>query len=486
MSAPEPSEERKLAWGNQTATLFCSLPHLQKIAHLGISTDPTHLISSLEEDNDLSGPLDNLFLSIEAALTHHATEYEILRDQHNTLQRDYNRMSCAMVGAMSNAAISPARRVTTDPDPFTGEEKDVVKRQQNYLTLKANLLRCFAVDSHTFTTEFLRIQYIAARLKGEAAYLYRERFETVTRNPTEDFSWHWKTSDAVFQTLDEQYATVDLSRQAAIDFDNLWMRNQSFQNFKADFDRLAQLCKKTNVQKVEALKIRVSQELSDRVFNIISTPGPDDFEAWCKLFNSIYQNEQEKAHLDRLRSSNNNRNRQFIPASTYSVSVPAATVTTTTASDTGDPMILDATHRIALDTCAYCKEKGHWKNDCQKRKSAMALYSHPPGSQQQGRGRYVSNHGQSSYARGGFGGRGRGRGQNPSEQYQNQYQNHYQQPTPQHRPQPLQYQSQLRAIEHGYVGTESESSSPIPNMTPDTLSVTPSLSASNSNLSGNV
>ena len=80
MSTPVPSEEQKLAWGNQAATLFHSLPRLQKIAYLGISTDPTHLISLLADNQNLSGPLDNLFLSIEAALNHHATEYEILQD----------------------------------------------------------------------------------------------------------------------------------------------------------------------------------------------------------------------------------------------------------------------------------------------------------------------------------------------------------------------------------------------------------------------
>ena len=336
-----------------------------------------------------------------------------------------------------------------------------------------------------------RIQYIAARLKGEAAYLYRERFETVTRNPTDNSSWHWKTSDAVFQTLDEQYATVDLSRQAAIDFDNLWMRNQSFQNFKADFDRLAQLCKKTNTQKVEALKMRVSQELSDRVFNIIETPGPDDFEAWCRLFNNIYHNEQEKAHLDRLRSSNSNRNRPSGPASMHSVSIPVATVATTTAPDTGDPMILDAIRRVALDTCAYCKEKGHWKKDCQKRKAAMALYGNVSGNQQQPeRNRSAPNHRQITYSRDNLGSNGRGRGQFPSDRYQSQHRNSlypaYQQPTQSQQPQPWQYQSQLRAIEHGYIGTESESSTSAPTITPDTLSVTPSMSASNPDLSGNV
>jgi hypothetical protein len=57
--------------------------------------------------------------------------------------------------------------------------------------------------------------------------------------------------------LNNQYETLDLSRQANIDFDCLWMKNIPYQNFIAEFDRLADKSGKTNHQKVDSLKIKV-------------------------------------------------------------------------------------------------------------------------------------------------------------------------------------------------------------------------------------
>jgi hypothetical protein len=62
----------------------------------------------------------------------------------------------------------------------------------------------------------------------------------------------------VFKTLSDQHATLNLPRQAGIDFDNLWMKNKPFQNFITGLNKSAMKLGKTDLQKAEALMVRVS------------------------------------------------------------------------------------------------------------------------------------------------------------------------------------------------------------------------------------
>jgi hypothetical protein len=62
------------------------------------------------------------------------------------------------------------------------------------------------------------------------------------------------------------------------------MTNKPFQNFIAEFNKLATKSGKTDLQKVGALKVKVSQELVDVSINRSDKPRPNDFEGWCKLF----------------------------------------------------------------------------------------------------------------------------------------------------------------------------------------------------------
>ena len=59
---------------------------------------------------------------------------------------------------------------------------------------------------------------------------------------------------SVFASLEIQYKTLEFSREASRDFDNLFMKGKPFQNFIAQFSTLAQKSGKTERQKVEALK----------------------------------------------------------------------------------------------------------------------------------------------------------------------------------------------------------------------------------------
>lgn len=475
-------------------------PNIRALAVERMDDVYSTLATLLDTESTATETLGSLFRLIEDTLTHYMQEVtaahaenaaqqnqvqnlqnqvQNLQNQAQNLQTLNTALQVNQLNVNSNRA--PHRRITHDPDKFNGEGKDVAKRQETYLTWKDGLLRCFSVDTLIFDTDFMRLQHMASLLTGDAATLHRDRFATITLNPTLPATWHWKTSFDAFKSLDEQYATLDLSRQAAIDFDNLRMGNRPYQNFKADFVRHAQLSGKTPVQMVEALKLKVSTELFNEASHVRNKPASNDFEAWSSLFHDIYQDQQEAKHYSKVREG------RTVTNGTQHL----ATVQTPTQTDGGDPMVLDAVRQITRDQCAYCKEKGHWKDDCQKRKAAMAMYSNLPGNQQrQVRGQPAFDRGHSTYPRGNFGGRGRGRGNAPPGQYQVPYQNNpypaYQQPTPAQWPQTWQYPSQLRAMEHGYAETESELSTSTLNKTSDTLSFTPPISAPNPQQPGNV
>jgi hypothetical protein len=50
------------------------------------------------------------------------------------------------------------KRISMDPKKFSGTEKVISKRQQQYLTWRSQLLSVFRRDKHIFNTEYLQIQ----------------------------------------------------------------------------------------------------------------------------------------------------------------------------------------------------------------------------------------------------------------------------------------------------------------------------------------
>jgi hypothetical protein len=95
---------------------------------------------------------------------------------------------------------------------------------------------------------------------------------------------------------------MDLAQQASQKFDNLFMLNKHFQSFVAELRALTQRCKKTEAQKVEALKKKVSKELPDKLAYQPLPPPKDNFDAWCNLCQQLYNNEQEFKHFETLKS----------------------------------------------------------------------------------------------------------------------------------------------------------------------------------------
>jgi len=461
-----PTREQQQSWGRALAAAMPAWPRLQQLAeNAGVDTDPTELVAILtnRENARQTDPLAALFTVFEDSINHHANQADAdnldWQTKVATLQARIDDLTNVLARSVSSGGSGPGRRISEDPDRFGGTEKDIVKRQQQYVTWRSQILRCFGMDEQIFNTEFRRIQHIASLLKDDAYDILREQFETITDNSTDPSKWHWQTHQEVFSTLNDQYATLNLSRQAAIDFDNLWMTNKPFQNFIAEFNKLATKAGKTNSQKVESLKVKVSQELSDVSTNRSDKPGSDDFEAWCKLFQSIYQDLQEKIHLDKLRNNRPGAHRTppiQLPPMQPNINPPANP-------DAGDPMVLDARKRpsqeqcIQQGLCFYCKRPGHNKDNCEEKKKNDAKFGRPnraqyPAPNQAGRGIQMPARFPQFSPQPGF-------------------------PRQLQFPQPNPY-SRLRA---GFVEGEIPSSPPSSTFTPPssaTPSVTPSMSAS--------
>jgi hypothetical protein len=200
-------------------------------------------------------------------------------------------------------------------------------------------------------------------------------------------TWHWKTADDVFKTLSTQFETMDLAQQASQKFDNLFMLNKPFQNFVAELRSLAQRCNKTEAQKVEALKKKVSRELADKLAYQLLPPPKDDFDAWCNLYQQLYNNEQEFKYFKTLKSSRPTQ--AHLPHQPQAQCQPPHTQSPSPAPlalpEAGDPMQLDSARAVAKaaarafcrenNLCFYCRKPGHIIAECDEKKAADARFT---------------------------------------------------------------------------------------------------------------
>jgi dipeptidase len=80
------------------------------------------------------------------------------------------------------------------------------------------------------------------------------------------------------------------------------MKGKFYLNFIARFITLAAKYGETPEQKIEAFRQRVSDELANEVTHHSNKPAKEDFKAWSKLYNPIYNNQNEK-HINQLRKN---------------------------------------------------------------------------------------------------------------------------------------------------------------------------------------
>jgi hypothetical protein len=408
-------------------------------------------------------------LHAKASILHE--EVQTLRDENRDLKKEVATLDKVIdrVGARKHTNDQLPRRQTRDHTTVNATEKDIEKRQEEYVGWRSKAMRNLAVDKAVYNTEFRRLQYIGSMLDGSAYTLVRQSLDAITMNPDDTGLWEWKTADDLVEFLNGQYETIDLDRTASRNFDNYFMTNKPFENFIAEFNKLATLAGKTDKQKVEALQLKVSNEVIDEVMHRSGKPGNDDWPGWKKLCQDVYNDLEQSKHIRKMRSrrepgprtASENPRQNNPPA-------PAAPI-----ADVAEPMQLNAAsasearrrERRERGLCYYCGGT-HRIRDCQEKMNNDAKYS------------IQNNTPRNDAARG----RGRGRRGYYSPRHSSPAPNATHQPQPQYRqfqglpPAQLYYAqppylsptfNRLHSMDQGFI--ESESTSPTDTtLTPDT------------------
>jgi hypothetical protein len=479
-----------IRWGVALAREFTSMPNIKSsLCTGGVDLDCSHLISAASADPALSAQIQAMTTTIEAGIQHSIMNLEFSLDTEKTeaanlrkkvaeLQQLVNQLSASLSRiALGGSGGGSARRITSDPDKFTGAEKDIAKRQQEYVNWRSQCNRCFTIDESVFNSELRKITHIAGLLAGDAYHVNRDSFNKVIEHPHDPELWPWHTSNEVFRSLNAQYETLDLSREAKMEFDKLTMAKKPYQNFIAEFNSLAAQCGKTDEQKVDSLELKVSQELANEAAHQINKPDRTNFAAWTTFYQSIWNSLQESQHVNKLRTKQNT----FFPTTNLDHRNPAPTPTPPNPAPGPDAMQLDAMRPrpsreecVARGLCFYCKKPGHGRDNCEEKKTNDARFGHTGHATQPQQALTFGA------ARDGFGNlRGRG-GHGNTFNYRNQPQGNdqfnqgYQGNQPvwgQHYPRPVN--PRMRAIEHGYVEGEATFTASSTSSIPDTSVFTP-------------
>src|SRR5580692_10341402 len=373
-------KNQKAIWAMTLAPCLSDFPAITHILETeGLAADPSALIAFIKGNQD--GALYALLSSLnntcamahdEATITqnqlHLANEQlreatEQVWSRTLLLDRLTERLADAPVSRVSD------RRISRNPDPFSGDDKNIANCQETYATWKSQIRLNFAQDPNIFDTEKRRILHICGLLSGQAYQNNRDLLDTVTQHPDDPASWEWTTAEAALTALDKQYETLDLSLSASIAFDKCYQKNRPFQNFLAEFTGLAKKCKKTEEQKVEALKKKVSESIAKALSTLDAPPPRNDFTAWAAKCQTFYDNQQEYEHNHQSR--NTPRQQLNTPPTPIQPRLPTR----------DDAMDLDALNKMKAEErqycyinglCFYCKTPGHDVENCEKKRTADA------------------------------------------------------------------------------------------------------------------
>ncbi len=261
------------------------------------SLDPANDIS------DMSSPRNATawHQAVERYLTHLNNELDSVTTERDRLTTERDILRTVLSPSATRNTGTP-RRQSENPEKFSAKEKDTEKRQLEYLNWRSKVARNMAIDKAVFATEFQRIQYVGSMLTGDAYDLVREALDTIVTIPETPADWEWESATGLFEFLDTQYATQDLDRSAGQKFDLLQMTNKPYQNFIAEFEKLAQLAGKTPEQKVAALRMKVSREIMAVIMYRPNKPKKNQWPEWRTFCQEIYNDLEDDKHYTKLRN----------------------------------------------------------------------------------------------------------------------------------------------------------------------------------------
>ena len=393
--------DQEISWGKNVAGCLKGVDALShELETRGIKKDPSQFLQNLTKDDTAGQTFMAILDTLQKAAVENWAEMQNTQNQlaveqneriatqnqlaeanklAQNLQHQLNQSHQTMNQFLATKTSTSTRRISKDPPPFDASDENVARRQETYAAWKDAIKITFVLDAATFDTEAKRILHICGLLAGNANRNNADMMKAVTDDPTEPQKWIHETAELFFHALDSQYETLNLVHDASIQFDKLKQANKPFQNFIAEFNNLARKAKKTNKEKVEALRRKVSREIAAKVAGWAMLPGDEDFPAWTNLCQTFYNNQQQHEHY----FERENRPRIFAPALPTAPAPLPPPVPAAAALAKSEPMDVDTRRPrpqfrpdinrqacIADNLCFYCKQPGHGIDRCYEKKKA--------------------------------------------------------------------------------------------------------------------
>jgi uncharacterized protein YoxC len=142
------------SWVRALATLLKKdFSHIADTVSTGLGNDPATVIKTIRDDRNIASGFQAMCTTVEAFITHilntTAAEKSDLHAQIQALNADIQEKadtlrslarSVEQLSATGQAAATPsasAQRISKDPETFLGGEKDVTKRQQQFVVWRS-------------------------------------------------------------------------------------------------------------------------------------------------------------------------------------------------------------------------------------------------------------------------------------------------------------------------------------------------------------
>ncbi|KAK4233346.1 hypothetical protein C8A03DRAFT_19573, partial [Achaetomium macrosporum] len=149
-AATPPDEETKKAWGRALATELDALPNVAFGISPGLDADPAPLIQLLKYGSDANrSALHAALRACNDYIAYLRAELEAKNNELTDSLRAQVELSKQFSESIKTAALptkSAPRRQTSDPEKFSGSQKDPAERQKAYTNWRSQIGRNLVTD----------------------------------------------------------------------------------------------------------------------------------------------------------------------------------------------------------------------------------------------------------------------------------------------------------------------------------------------------
>ena len=341
----------------------------------------------MQEVNDRFNHQADQMDQLQVVLDQANVDRDEAKKMTDTLQAAVTAMSTSGSGGGSNGGST-----LPHPQPFTGSEQNSIKRTDQFLSWKSQVMARWDFLPGQFRDEYSKIIYASIVLGGPAAAGVQTSIDKIRAYPKDPSQWPWKSSQALMEHLSSKYATADRKANASIKMLGFKQKGvySNFTDFLTEFANNADILGWDNTSRVRELRQRVSGELDDALKVQVNIPGDEDWDEWIKMTQQLAINIERQKHRNKWESNSGSAgNKAGSGADNLG----------------GDPMDLDRVriNRISQaererrqreGLCYKCGRAGHIASGCKAQNSNN--------SNRGGRGGNRCGHGGGGGSRGGY------------------------------------------------------------------------------------